>query len=196
MGKEEQLNNLLQAISDCEKYNEAVFEGPGIYFAISRGELWEISNDASCSPKGGWFPDIVTGTTEEECEYIEKLMDELGFDDYFFDDLFMYLDEFNDNEIVEFFKEGEDEEAYELCQQIAEEIKSDESPFASFEDFVKKQRLRHLEHGKLYYEWEGDYIEFFDNICDTGEARGYYEKLSDDEWIEILENIEDHIVTA
>lgn len=35
-----------------------------------------------------------------------------------------------------------------------------------------------------------------DNICETGEERGYYENLSDDEWLEILIDIEKHIVVA
>jgi len=53
-----------------------------------------------------------------------------------------------------------------------------------------------LDSDCLYYEWEGEYIELHDNIADTGEERGYFDSMSDEEWIELLENIDKHIVTA
>lgn len=56
---ENRINELLEAISNNDRYNGCVFWGRGIYFVIGNGKLWEISDDASCSPKGGWFPDIV-----------------------------------------------------------------------------------------------------------------------------------------
>ena len=63
---ENRINELLEAISNNDRYNGCVFWGRGIYFVIGNGKLWEISDDASCSPKGGWFPDIVAGPTDEE----------------------------------------------------------------------------------------------------------------------------------
>ena len=42
-------------------------------------------------------------------------------------------------------------------------------------------------------------FEFLDKskvIADTGEERGYFDSMSDEEWIELLENIDKHIVTA
>ena len=57
---EAHLAELLTAISNDPKYAGCVFEAPGIYFVVCNGEIREISDDASSSPKGGWFPDIDT----------------------------------------------------------------------------------------------------------------------------------------
>ena len=62
------------------------------------------------------------------------------------------------------------------------------------DDLISGFRRFGLDSDTLYYEWEGDWIPFYDNICETGEGRGYYDSLSDDEWIKILENIIDHKV--
>ena len=43
---------------------------------------------------------------------------------------------------------------------------------------------------------EGELIVFWDNIIEIGEAPGYFDLLSPAEWIEVLENIDKHIVTA
>ena len=58
---ENRINELLESISNNDKYNGCVFWGRGIYFVIGNGKLWEISDDASCSPKGGWFPEFFNG---------------------------------------------------------------------------------------------------------------------------------------
>ena len=39
-------------------------------------------------------------------------------------------------------------------------------------------------------------IDLYDNICEIGEERGYYDRMSDEEWISLLENIDKHVVTA
>lgn len=62
------------------------------------------------------------------------------------------------------------------------------------DDFVNALTRYGLNNGVLYYEWEGEHIDLHDNICDTGEERGYYDSLSDDDWIDLLENIDEHIV--
>ena len=46
----------------------------------------------------------------------------------------------------------------------------------------------------LYDEWEDEYIH--DNICDYGEAPGRYDRISAAGWVEILENLDRHFVTA
>ena len=46
----------------------------------------------------------------------------------------------------------------------------------------------------MYYEWEGEYIDLHVNICETGKSRGSYDSMDDNEWIELLENIDEHIV--
>lgn len=62
------------------------------------------------------------------------------------------------------------------------------------EDFVLAVRCYGLDKDRLYYEWEGEWIDFYDNILDTGESRGNYENLSDEEWLAVLENIDNYKV--
>ena len=86
-GMENRINELLEAISNEEKYNGCVFWGRGIYFVIGNGKLWEISNDVGGFPRGGWFPDIVTGPTPDEVKCLTEMMSSLGFDESFFSTL-------------------------------------------------------------------------------------------------------------
>ena len=82
MSEEHGVEELLEAISNNDKYNDCVFSAPGIYFVIGNGKLWEIPDDASSTPKGGWFPDIVSGPTVEENECLAEMMEKLGFDEF------------------------------------------------------------------------------------------------------------------
>ena len=191
---EQRINELLESISNNEKYNGCVFWGPGIYFVVGNGSLWEISDDASCSPKGGWFPDIVSGPSEEEAACLGKMMDELGFDEYFFKDLIFDCDEYGDETAIEYFEDNEDEESLKIYRKMKKKIESGKTVFESMDDFVSAVGRYGLESDCLYYEWEGEFIDFYDNICETGECRGSYDSLDDSEWIELLENIDEHIV--
>lgn len=74
------------------------------------------------------------------------------------------------------------------------QIESGKTPFETIDDFVSALGRYGLESNCLYYEWEGEYIDLHDNICDTGEARGSYDSMSNEEWVTLLENIDDHIV--
>lgn len=196
MNTEHKIEELLQTISSAEKYNGCVFWGPGIYFVIWNGSIWEISNDAGCSPRGGWFPPIVTGPLEEETNCLDEMMKSIGFDESFFNDIFYAYDEFSDEYAVEYFEENEDEKAFDIYQKIKDEIESGRTPFTDIEDMVSVLSRYELEPDILYYEWEGEFIDFYDNIVETGEGRGRYDRLDDSEWIEILNNIDKHIVTA
>lgn len=194
MDKERRIEELLEAISNNEKYNGCVFWGPGIYFVIGNGTLWEISDDASCSPRGGWFPDIVSGPTDEENECLQKMMDELGFDEYFFKDIIDDYGEFDDEYVLEYFEDNEDEDSAKIYRKMKKKIDGGKTPFASMDDFANAVGRYGLDSNCLYYEWEGEYIDLHDNICETGECRGSYDSLDDDGWIKLLENIDEHIV--
>lgn len=74
-------------------------------------------------------------------------------------------------------------------------MKSGKTPFESMEQFVSALARFELDDD-LYYEWEGEYIHFFSNICDCGEAPGNYDNISIADWVEILENLDSHFVTA
>ena len=192
MNYEQRIEQLLQQIADNPKYTGCVFEGPGIYFAIVNGEILTISNDASCSPRGGWFPDIVSHPSEEKENYLVQKMNEFGFDEDFFLEA---AEEYGPDGVECYFEDEEDETSLKICQKIAAEIEAGGTPFYSMEDFVKALQLLELDDD-LYYEWEGEYIHFYNNICDTGEAPGYFDSIDKDTWVSILEQIDRHVVSA
>ncbi len=194
MDEERRIEELLESISNNEKYNGCVFWGRGIYFVVGNGSLWEISDDASCSPRGGWFPDIVSGPTAEEDACLQKMMDELGFDEYFFKEIIDDYGEFDDEYVLEYFEDNEDEESAKIYRKMKKRIESGKTPFATIEDFASAVGRYGLESDCLYYQWEGEYIDLHDNICETGESRGSYDSMDDNEWIELLQNIDEHIV--
>lgn len=114
---EEYIQQLLTTISNNDKYNGCVFRGPGIYFVIGNGSLWEISDDDSCSPRGGWFPDIVSGPTLEENKYLEEMMKKYDIDEYFFSELIDDCGEFDDEYVLEYFEDNEDEESAKIYRR-------------------------------------------------------------------------------
>ena len=193
MDEKRKIEELLESISNNDKYNGCVFRGPGIYFVIGNGSLWEIPDDASCLPKGGWFPDIVCGPSVEENTCLQEMMEELDFDEYFFREYLYDYDEYDNESILEYFEE--DEDALKIYRKMKKKVKSGKTPFATMDDFVSAVSRYGLEADCLYYEWEGEYIDFHDNVADTGKSRGCYDSLSDGEWIELLQDIDEHIVT-
>lgn len=123
------------------------------------------------------------------------MMDELGFDEEFFREYIFDCDEYDDESIVEYFEENDDEESLKIYRKMKKRVESGKTQFASMEDFVSAVGRYGLEPDCLYYEWEGMFIEFHDNIADTGEERGSFDGLSNSEWIELLSDIDKHIVT-
>ena len=194
MDKECRINELLESISNNENYRRCVFKASGIYFVIVNGKIREISDDAGCSPKGGWFPEIVTGPTKEENTCLEKIMKKFVIDEYFFSEYINDCGEFNDEYVLEYFEDGEDERSAKVYRKIKKEIDGGKTLFKNINDFVSALVTYGLEPGCLYYEWEGEYIDLYENICDTGEERGSYERIDDEKWIAILENIDDYMV--
>ena len=191
---EKRIKELLESISNNDKYSGCVFWGRGIYFVIGNGEIWEISNDASCSPRGGWFPDIVTGPTEEEDKCLTSMMKTMGFDETFFSGLIEDYCDFDEEYVEEYFEENDDEDSLKIYSKIKKKISSGKTPFETVNDFANALFRYGLDSDCLYYEWEGEFIDLHDNIAETGESRGRYDSMSDEEWIEILESIDSHIV--
>lgn len=74
-------------------------------------------------------------------------------------------------------------------------VKEGKTPFLSLNEFVVKLKHFSLDSNNLYYWWEGDYIDLFENINDVGEPRGEYDSLDDSEWLSVLTNLQDYIVT-
>lgn len=99
-----------------------MFWGPGIYFVIVNGGILTISDDASCPPKGGWFPAIVTGPTEAERECLQKLMETLEFDETFFTELVEECGEFDVDYVEDFFNNNDDEESLKIYRKIEQKV--------------------------------------------------------------------------
>ena len=191
---EDRINELLTSISNDSKYDGCVFSGPGIYFVIGNGTLWEISDDAGESPRGGWFPDIVSGPTEEEEKCLISMMESLGFEETFFYDLTEDYGDFDEEYVEEYFEETEDEDSLKIYRKIKKMIDKGTTPFECVNDFADALSRYGLDRNCLYYEWEGEFIDLHDNICETGESRGSYDRISDEEWVGILENIDKYII--
>jgi hypothetical protein len=104
--------------------------------------------------------------------------------------------EFDEDCVEEYFEDNEDEESLEIYRKIRKKIDSGNTPFESVDAFASALGRYGLDSDSLYYEWEGEYIDLHDNICETGESRGYYDSIDAADWIEILENLDDHIVKA
>ena len=190
---ESRIKKLLEDISNNEKYYREVFWGRGIYFIVSNRKILEISDDASSSPKGGWFPEIVSGISESEKDCLESMMKSLGFDKFFFKDFIEYYGDFDEKYLNEFFGEKE-ESVLSIYKSIANSINTGHTPFSCLKDFADALVRYDLNANSLYYEWEGEFIDLYDNICETGEERGYYEDMSREEWVSILENIDKYIL--
>lgn len=192
MDIERRIEELLESISNNDKYNSCVFEAPGIYFVIGNGSLWEIPDSSNGTPKGGVPLEIFRGPTAAQNNFIEDLMNKLDFDEEFFNDYLCDCIDFNDEGILEYLED--DEDALSIYKKMKRKVKSSGSPFADIEEFIIALGRYGLDNSLLYYEWDGDFIELYDNICDTGEGRGHYDNLSDSNWIEILENIDSYIL--
>lgn len=192
---EQQMKQLLQEISESGRYRDSIFAESGIYFVIVNAEIRTISSDASCLPKGGWFPEIISGPSVEERECLEKMMNSWDFDIDFFDKMIEDCGEFCEEDALEYFEDNDDEDSAKIFWKMRRQVSAGKTPFESMEDLVSALTRFDLD-GDLYYEWEGEYIHFFNNICDVGEAPGTYDNYSAEKWIEILENLEEHIVTA
>ena len=192
MTNEQKLNELLEAVSNNPELQNCVFQANCIYFVIWNSKIFEIPDSSGCSPKGGTLLDVFRGPSAVQNEYVQALMDELGFDECFFSEIMYDLYDFDEDEILGLFED--DEDSFDTFKKIIKHFNKGNSPFKDLQELVYGIMRHGLSHDLLYYEWEGDFIELYDNICDTGEGRGYYEDMSDEEWINVLENIEKYIV--
>jgi hypothetical protein len=120
----------------------------------------------------------------------------MEFDEDFFRELIEDCGEFDEEYVEEYFEENDDEDSLKIYRKIKKKIDGGKTPFASVNDFASALGRYGLDSDCLYYEWEGEYIDLHDNICETGESRGYYDSIEAADWIEILENLDDHIIKA
>ena len=192
---ENAINEALKKISEDPKYDRAVFQARGVYFVIGNGEIWEISDDAGCTPRGGWFPEIYTGLSEEKNKFIEECMEEYDIDEYFFDEMLEYLFEPDEEELLEYFEEQDEEDQLQIFKSMQSTVKKGKTPFDSIKELVTSFSRYGLEEDTLYYEWEGEHIDLHENIASYGEERGQIDNLTDEERLNILNNIDKYLVT-
>lgn len=188
-----ELDALLRVASENEKYDNSVFEAPGIYFAINNGKIYEIPDDASCSPRGGWFPEIFRGPTDEQNIFIDRIITQFGIDESFFSEMVWDLgDDFETSDVFEYFEE--DENALSIAHSIKRICDTEAIPFKSFEELIIIFERYGCNYELLYYMWEGTVIEMNDNIVCCGEPVGSYESFSTEKWIEIINNLDEYEV--
>ena len=194
--EERRFKQLLFTRANDPKYNKRVYETRGIYFTLCNGIIVTISDDAGYDPKGSWFPPIVTAPTEEEERCLSSMMQKLDFDEGFFYDMIEEIWEFSDEGALEYFEDMEDEESAAIYRKMKKQVEGGKTPFETMDDFVSALGRYGLERGHLYYLWESEYIELYENICDTGLPRGNFEDFSTEDWIKILENLDNYETTA
>ena len=194
MDNKEKIKKLLEDISNNKKYSGCIFSGGGNYFIIDDGELIAMSADGGYDPHGGWFPAIVSGPTEEEDKCLTSMMEENDFDEFFFSEMISDYGYFDADCVLEYFEDNEDKESIKIYKKIKKKIESGKTPFETMGDFVDALGRYGLDSNGLYYEWEGEYIDLYENICDVGTAMEFYDSADEEMWIKILENIDDHIV--
>ena len=116
-----------------------------------------------------------------------------GIDEFFFHDMIEECGGFDDYEAIDYF-EREDEDAAQIFTDIKDIIDNESTPFYSIEDFAKSLITYGLNDDRIYYCYDHAYVDLYDNIDVAGESRGSCESFSDEEWIEILESIDDHVL--
>ena len=196
---------LLKKIANDPKYAGAVFEDSSFYFVVGEDGIACMTNMSGDSPKGGSYLYTVSGPTEEEHKFINDLMEKLNIDEYFFSEMIDACCEFDEEDAFNFFNEAAEEFDYEedadetknfeIYKKIIAAVKEKDSPFKSVNDFYDAfERDPWCDPGCLYYKWEGEYIDLYDNICECGENWEDEGSYYIEEWVDILENIDDYLV--
>jgi len=196
------LNELIHEISSNPDYDGCIFNDLGWYFIVINDEILLLSDTDPCSLKCTPIS-AFTGPSQEEHDFIEKLMDEIGFNQYFFDGAYGQWFGYDEDDFYEYFADGYDEEVdgeddipedLAKFKAIIEKVNGESSPFESMDEFVGAVRRYDLDPDVYYYEWEGDFIDLYENIADCGESYEDYFTEDDEfeEWIETLENIDNY----
>ena len=196
--QEELFTKLVGELNESD-YSYGVYEDFGCYFILGRKSILEMSSDSGDSPRGG-FLDIVTGLSKKDSEAVKQITDKLDkngeLEDIFYE-IYQDIDEeFDDDDAIDLFECNDDEDNLKLYKKLMKAVKNSDGVFESVCDFAHKYNMRDLEEGTLYYEWEGEYIDLFDNVNECGEARGTFEDLSTKEWILRLLRLDNLKVTA
>ena len=198
---EELLDTVLSEISEDEKLADNVYLGDCIYYVIRNGEIYEITDDAGDLPRGGWFPEIIRGLKPDVKECIDKIREEVE-EAADIDELYNLIKEnlnedcLDDDEILEMLKDMEELDCLKLFRKLKRAVKKTADMFSDVTEFFQAYQKYDLDPNTLYYWWEDDYIDLYDNIQSFGEPRGSFEEFSAQEWLEELCDLENTIVEA
>jgi hypothetical protein len=140
--------------------------------------------------RSGDFPPIVTALTGDKAEYIDGLKRRFSIESKSFDhdfDWAMWYDAFDglDNAV-----DDDTSETADILRQIKQEIDDGKTPFETLDQCITALHRSDLEPGFLYFYWEDDYIELYDNVAEFGEPAGTWDSFSEEDWKEILSDLE------
>lgn len=185
---DEIIENHLATIPDVEQYENCVFEGPGVFFTVSPWGVKAMSSDPGYF-RGGYFPTIFSGPTEQEKLCINKMMEEFGFDLHFFDMLVEESDKADDAEAIAYFENEADEEEQAVFNKILTLVNSKETPFKSITHFISAVTRYSFGETELSYIWEGLASNLADNVDDAESCLEDFD-ISKEEWLELLDNLD------
>lgn len=188
---EEKLEQVLQLLEETCETAGKVYYADGFFFIVEDGKISEISEDVE-----GNSLEVFSAPSDEQHDYLEKLMDKYGIDDDFFSD-YSDFDEgidWDEEDIEEAIKDSDDEDAIKAFRKMRRDIASGKAPFESLYDLSLAFRRYYLELGDLYYWWEGEYVDLHENISDYGDERGEIDDLDDREWLYVLSNLNEFLV--
>ncbi len=174
------------------KYKKCVFELGSLFFTIGDDSVSVMSSSAGGGCFGGCFPTIFSGPTNKECKFISKLISELDFKFNLVAEL-AYSSSDTDDKIGQRAEEYHSAEDYAKYLQIERRVKRKNSPFQSMYQFISAYSRYGL-GDKLYYVWEGCIIDLLDNVSDSFDSLDDFDYDADD-WKDIIENLDDYIVT-
>ena len=179
--------DFIKILANDDKYDGEIFEGYNCYYVISDAGLRAISNDASCSPKGGWFPEIVTGLPSEQTKHALEIAQKLNIDIDFFrkakEDMCVDICDIDCKDFLEYYEE-DNEEDLKNYKKLETMVVSGETKFEDMTQLIKAFLLNELDAGVVYYEWEGTWIDMYENILDFGDD--IYELNEIAEWLELI----------
>lgn len=212
MEKLELLKKMIADINNSKKYKDTVFRAEDMLFVISDNEILAIEED---SISGYFFPDY----TEEEFEEVKRIEKELALDYEVFlpykGGVVCCLDD-----LIEYYENEDEEDKIKQIENLVEVLSDESSMFFDIEqEFLSIFLYPELQSGVPYVHRDWDHDEaYYDDldysigVCDplydviVEESEfAYPDDIEDyddrneqenecDRWIEILSEIDKHIV--
>ena len=155
----------------------------------------DICDDAGNCPRGDIFPEIVTGLVDDDFMVLKAFMEDIGFDENFFSEVHAEYGYFDENDAAAYFADRGDKDSSEVLDRILSAISCSTSPYTSWKDFWHTYHRIGLDKDILYFAWDGEYVDLYENIRVTGDKRGNYDSMTFAEWVDVLTNIDHFIVT-